>query len=264
MRWLAGLCWLLLSLPLIWICRAGLEALPVPGMDGEWGKWLRWGFSIGLTVADSVLILAWMATGQRLLLLGVCGVVAVSLALEALNIESGLKSADGVTSESAAIEAAAKARTETARAALDKARVTVARAHATRGVWERDGDKANDGTLVEAEHIQNQCADDLAAAETAYDLALREKERMAANRHPLAEKDSRTFFVCGGLLIIKALCWALCSVLHGPVRPGGAPLPSGGMVILPPLAPIRAGAPAFKPRKSARGVVAGIVSRMRA
>ena len=158
-------------------------------------------------------------------------------------------------------------RLEAARRALDDARGIVAKAYATRPIWERDGDKTNDGTLVEAEHIERLRAADLAAAETAYDLALRQKERVAASRHPLAEKDARTFFVCAGLLIIKALCWALCSIFHAAPsaqRGGGSLVPSGGAVILPPLAPVKAVSPAFKARKGARGVVAGIVSRMRA
>lgn len=257
-------CWLGLTLPLVWICRAGLDALPLPGLEGAAGTWLRWSFAVGLVVADSILVMAWMDRPRWYYLAGVACVLALAIGLESANIESGLRQESGQVASAIALQAEAERALLDQREMVRQAEDRVASAVATKPIWLSDGDKTNDGTLIESEGILAARKNGLAEAETKYREAIGQKANQQAEEHPLASAQARQWIVALGLTVIKALCWALCAVFHavGPVAPSSL----GGVLAPATVSPNtrrKRQAPSFTSGTSKGGFVAGMVAKLR-
>lgn len=265
-RWVAGLCWVGLSLPLVWICHAGLMALPLPGLDGDVGVSLKWAFAAGLVAADSVLVLAWLHKARWYFLAGVACVVALSVAMEAANIESGLRLAESSAAGSAALLETRRAEEGRLMGQIAEAEAEVAKAIATQSLWANDGDKTNDGMLLEAEALLRMKREAFQPLSGRADEQIVNAAESAAKIHPLAEIPFRAWIVSGGLIVVKCLCWALCTVLHAPALarvPEAPGVPVGSPVASPGGARRKRAVPAFKGGAIKGGFVAGMVEKLR-
>ena len=146
-----------------------------------------------------------------------------------------------------------------------EAEAQLARAMATKSVWSNDGDNTNDGQLIEAEAVLKLRRDALDGAVMDMRTGIAHGADLSSREHPLADVPFRGWIVSAGLVVVKALCWALCSVVHGraPVESTPAlPVPSA-----PPALPAGARrkrvAPSFNGGASKGGFVAGMVEKLR-
>lgn len=236
----------MLAAPLVFICKAGLDAFPLPGLGPgiAWADPLKWGFAVGLCAADSVLFVAWLKSRNHALIAGVAAVVALSVGLEALNIKAGLRSNAGAAAVAGSSKDRAQDELSSARAAVADAERELSRWVQTKAVWTNDGDPGNDGAQDAARLVLEDRRKAEAELRAAFELSAAMAERAAVEVHPLAEGGGWGQ-VLAGLAIVKVLALFLSYVVHGGGFRGDEP--TG------PQCPNPAGKPPRKPRKAKLG-----------
>ena len=112
-RWGAAGAWLVILAALTCILHAGLDKLELPGLTA-W-PWLLWALAGALTVADSILVLAFQRWRCRPLLGAVICLFGLTLGLESMNIRSGVSHlSSGLSEASASVELHKQLRVEAA------------------------------------------------------------------------------------------------------------------------------------------------------
>lgn len=212
-RCLAALCWAGLVLPLVVICHRGLLVFPAPGLADWWI--LPWIMAAALCAADSVLWVAFQATGKWVYLLAMGGLAAVTLGLEILNVEVGRgEKIGGVASLSSQVDLMEQ-EARAASLARGEREAMVEHLRATESVWKSDGDRKNDQDLAAAEKMLDRAIEREKISMEKFSALVAERADRQSAAHPVVREGWILFAVAGGLLVLKCVMVALASVVHG-------------------------------------------------
>ena len=261
----ACLLWGVIMAALAVVLQSGLSGLQLPGL-GTIPR-LLWLLAVALTVADSVLLLAWHRWKAWPLLAAVGLVFGLTLSLEAVNVANGLKAHHAGPIEARALAEQSERLRVDAADRRGGAETRLFQIRASRATWTKDGDSANDGqeeaaakALEEALSVEAEASTTAKNAQAAVAVAEGTSSMITTLPH-------LGLWILAGLAALKLVALALAALVHSspaePEKP--SPLPpektsmseSEAVQFLPPLPiPSRKG-PIRPPEKRKRQTIVG-------